>query len=128
MATVNPAAGFNALDVQGDGSVVVFRFTGLTQTGSDVTAPIEFAQWADRSVQVQGTWGAAGGLAIEGSNDGTNYSTLNHAQGTAATFSADGLKQIVEVPRFARARVTGGDGTTNLNVTFCLRRANPMRT
>ncbi len=127
MATINPAAGFNGLDVQGDGSVVLFRFTALTQTGSDTTAPIEFAQWADRSVQVQGTWGAAGGLAIEGSNDGTNYVTLFSAQGAALALTADSLKQIVEVPRFARARVTGGDGTTSLNVTFVMRRANPLR-
>lgn len=127
MATVNATAGKNALDVQGDGSVVLFEFTPLTTTNAD-SAPIGFAQWADRCVQVRGTWGAGGAVAIEGSNDGHNYVTLNNAQGTAATFSADGLKQIVEVPRYARARVTGGDGTTSITVTFVLRRANPLRT
>lgn len=127
MAVIAATAGQAGLDVQGDGSVLLWRFAALTNTTTDTSAPIDFCQWADRSVQVQGTWGAAGGLAIEGSNDGTNYVTLNHAQGTAATFTADGLKQIVEVPRFARARVTGGDGTTSLNVTFLLRRANPLR-
>lgn len=125
MATIN--ASTNA-DVQGDGSVQLIRFAGLTQTGSDVTAPIEWCQFSDRCVQIQGTWGAAGGLAIEGSNDGTNYVTLNAASGGTLAFSADGLKQVLEVPRFARARVTGGDGTTSLNVTFVMRRNNPMRT
>lgn len=128
MATVNATNGKNGLDIQGDGSVVLFEFTPLTTTNAD-SAPIEFAQWADRCVQVNGTWGAGGAVAIEGSNDGTNYYTLNNAQGTAATFSAaSGIKQIVEVPRYARARVTGGDGTTSITVTFVLRRANPLRT
>lgn len=126
MATVNATNGKNALDVQGDGSVVMFEFTPLTTTNAD-SAPIEFAQWADRCVQIDGTWGAGGAVAIEGSNDGTTYFTLNNAQGTAATFSANGLKQIVEITRYARARVTAGDGTTSIKATFVLRRANPLR-
>jgi uncharacterized protein YdgA (DUF945 family) len=126
MATVSPAAGY-PLDIQGDGSVLVFRFTGLTTTNAD-TAPIPFAQWADRSVQIDGTWGTGGSASVEGSNDGTNYFILNNAQNTAATLTANGLKQIVEVPRYARVRVTAGDGTTNLNATIVLRLANPLRT
>jgi len=127
METVNATAGKNAADVQGDGSVVLFEFTPLTTANAD-SAPIEFVQWADACVQVNGTWGAGGAAAIEGSNDGTNYFALNSAQGTALTLSANGLKQIVERPRFIRARVTGGDGTTSLTATFVLRRANPLRT
>ena len=124
MATINATTN---QDIQGDGSVQLIRFQSLTQTGSDATAPIEWCQYSDRCVQVQGTWGAAGALVIEGSNDGTNYVTLNSAQGAALSLSADGLKQVLEVPRYARARVTGGDGTTSLNVTFVMRRNNPMR-
>lgn len=128
MATVNATNGKNGLDIQGDGSVMLWEFTPLTTTNAD-SAPIQFAQWADRCVQVRGTWGAGGAVAIEGSNDGVNYSTLNNAQGTPATFSAaDGIKQIVEITRYARARVTGGDGTTSITATFVLRRANPLRT
>lgn len=127
MATVNATTGKNGLDIQGDGSVMLWEFTPLTTTNPN-SAPIEFAQWADRCVQVDGTWGAGGAVAIEGSNDGTTYFTLNNAQGTAATFSAaNGLKQIVEITRYARARVTAGDGTTSIKVTFVLRRANPLR-
>lgn len=127
MATVNATSGYNGLDVQGDGSVVLFRFTPLTTTNAD-SAPIEFAQWADRCVQVSGTWGAGGAAVVEGSNDGSTYFTMNSAQGTALSMSADSLKQIVEVPRFARVRVTGGDGTTSLTANFVLRRAQPLRT
>lgn len=127
MATVNATAGKNAVDVQGDGSCLLWEFTPLTTTNAD-SAPIDYTQWGDMSVQVRGTWGAGGALAIEGSNDGTNYVVLNSAQGTALSLSADSLKQIVERPRYVRARVTGGDGTTSLAATFVFRRATPMRT
>lgn len=127
MATVNATAGKNAVDVQGDGSCLLWEYTPLTTTNAD-SSPIDFTQWGDMSVQVRGTWGAGGALAIEGSNDGTNYIVLNNAQGTALTLSADSLKQIVERPRYVRARVTGGDGTTSLAATFVFRRATPMRT
>ena len=127
MATVNATAGKNAADVQGDGSCLLWEFTPLTTTNAD-SSPIDFTQWGDMSVQVRGTWGAGGALAIEGSNDGTNYVVLNSAQGTALSLSADSLKQIVERPRYVRARVTGGDGTTSLAATFVFRRATPMRT
>ena len=127
MATVNATAGKNAADVQGDGSCLLWQYTPLTTTNAD-SSPIDFTQWGDMSVQVRGTWGAGGALAIEGSNDGTNYVVLNSAQGTALSLSADSLKQIVERPRYVRARVTGGDGTTSLAATFVFRRATPMRT
>lgn len=126
MATISPDAGYNALDIQGDGSVVMYKFSALSTTNAD-SAPIQFSQWADRCVQVTGTWGAGGSISVEGSNDGSNWATLNNAQGTAATLTANGIKQIVEVPRYARVRVTAGDGTTNLVASFVLRRAQPIR-
>ena len=127
MATISATTGKNAADVQGDGSCLLWEFTPLTNTGADVTAAIDYVQWGDMSVQVRGTWGAGGAAVIEGSNDGTNYVPLNNAQGTALSLSADSLKQIVERPRYVRARVSGGDGTTSLTATFVFRRATPLR-
>ena len=124
MATLNAST---YQELQGDGSVQLFVFTPLTTTNAD-TAPIEWTQSADRCVQLNGTWGVGGTVVIEGSNNGTVWITLNTAQGTAASFTADALKQIVEVPRYARARVTGGDGTTSITASFVLRRANTLRT
>lgn len=124
MATLNAST---YTELQGDGSVQLFVFTPLTTTNAD-TAPIEWTQSADRCVQLTGTWGAGGTVVIEGSNNGTTWITLNSAQGTAASFTADALKQIVEVPRYARARVTAGDGTTSITASFVLRRANTLRT
>lgn len=98
---------------------VTGTWSGLTQTTSDDGAPIELPDYADRSIQVQGTIGAAGNLRIEGSNDGTNYVVLTDPQGTALNITASGvIEQVQEITRYLRPRVTAGDGTTNLNVTF----------
>lgn len=108
-----------------DGSVVQATWTNITNTDAD-GSPISFCEWADRCVSVTGTFGGAT-LTVQGSNDGTNWFTLNNAQGTAATFTAAGLKQIVEVPKLMRPVLTGGTGST-LAVIAILRRTNTMRT
>lgn len=125
MATVNPT--FNDPVGKKDGSVRLITFETLTTTNT-TTAEIEWTEYADRSVQVAGTFGAGGTLLIEGSNDGTNWATLNNVQGTALSITSAGIKQVAEVTRYVRARVSAGDGTTDLDVAFLLRRANPMRT
>lgn len=121
MATVNPAV----TKFGGDGSVMQVVWADLTNTDADGAA-VEWCQWADRCVQVTGTFGGAT-LTIQGSNDGTNWATLNNAQGTAATFTAAGLKQIVELPRYVRPLLSGGSGST-LAVSLIMRRAQPLRT
>lgn len=124
MATVTPT---NGGDLSGDGSTQMFTWTPLTTTNTD-GAPVEWLQWADRCVQVTGTFGTGGTVVLQGSNDGSTWATLNNAQGTAASFTAAGIRQIVELPRYCRPNVTAGDGTTSLTVSLVLRRANPMRT
>lgn len=125
MATVNPTS--NDPVGKKDGSLRLITFETMTTTNT-TTAVIDWAEYADRSVQVAGTFGAGGTLLIEGSNDGTNWATLNNVQGTALSITAAGIKQVAEVTTQVRARVSAGDGTTSLNVAFLLRRANPMRT
>jgi len=84
--------------------------------------PLEFVSYVDRSVQVTGTFGAGGTVVLEGSNDGTNYHTLTDPQGNPLSFTAAGLLAVTEVCVFVRPRVTGGDGTTALTITLCIRR------
>lgn len=98
---------------------VTVTWSGLTNASTDDGTPVEFADYADRSIQVQGTIGAGGNLRIEGSNDGTNYVVLTDPQGTALNFVAAGtLEQVQEMTRFLRPRITAGDGTTNLTCTM----------
>lgn len=85
--------------------------------------PFEWPGFADRSVQITGTFGG-GTVVIEGSNDGTNYVTLNNMQGSALSFSAAGFKGVAEISRYIRPSVSGGDGTTAITVTIVARRAS----
>lgn len=89
--------------------------------GDDGT-PVEMAQYADRSVQITGTFGAAGTVVMEGSLDGNNYATLTDPQGNALSFTTAKIECISELVRYILPRVTGGDGTTSLTVTALLKR------
>lgn len=91
-----------------------WKWTGLLN--GDDGSPLLIDRRTDRSVQVSGTFGAGGTLVIEGSNDGTNYYTLNDLQGTTLSFTSARLEGISEMPLYIRPRVTAGDGTTSLNV------------
>jgi len=81
--------------------------------------------FADRSVQVEGTFGSGGTCSVEGSNDGATYRTLNDVFGNALSMTAAGIKEINEVTRYLRPHITAGDGSTSLTVTMFLRRTTP---
>lgn len=109
-----------------DGSSRLIAWTGGATADGAATA-VELPEWADNCVQIIGTIGGAT-VVIEGSNDGTNFVTLNNAQGGALSFVAvDVLKQIVERPRYIRPKITGG-AATGIGVYLLMRRATPMRT
>lgn len=83
---------------------------------------ISVAEFADRSVQVSGTFGSGGTVVLEGSNDGTNWATLNDLQGDALSLSAAKIEGVSELTYQVRPRVTAGDGTTDITVTLFARR------
>jgi len=85
--------------------------------------PIELANFADRSVQVVGTFGVNGCVRIEGSIDGTAYAPLTDPQGNSLDILGAKIEAVSEVVRWIRPRVTGGDGTTSLTVTMLLKGA-----
>lgn len=107
-----------------DGSVKVIRWAGLSEADSS-PAPFEGPEWADRSVQIEGTFNG-GTVVFEGSNDGTNWVTLSDPQGNAISKTAAALEQIEEVCRYMRPRVSAGTGLT-INVTLLVRRQSGMR-
>ena len=74
------------------------------------------ARWADKTVQVSGTFGVGGSITIQGSNDATVWATLHDPQGNDLTFTAAGIEMITENPLHIRPNVTAGDGTTALDV------------
>lgn len=88
-------------------------------------SPFKFVMWADRTVQITGTFGAGGSVSIEGSNEDppVNWSVLTDSSGAAMTYSSASLKQMNEAPLWVRPHVTAGDGTTSLVVSLLARRA-----
>jgi hypothetical protein len=108
-----------------DGTCKLATWATLTEADTTPQA-IEFAEHADRSVQVTGTF-AAGTVIIEGSNDGTNWAQLNDPQGNVLSFTAAKIEQLLEVTRYMRPRVTAGTGVS-VAVSMILRRASSIRT
>ena len=94
-------------------------WTGLLNT--DTGSPQTGSNLADKSVQVSGTFGAGGSVSIKGSQDNVTWFTLTDPQGNALVFTAAGMEQISENPRYMRPEVTAGDGSTSLTVTVIAR-------
>lgn len=99
----------------------------LTTTNAD-GAPIAYASNGMGGVtfQATGTWGVAGTLVIEGSNDGVTWFTLNDQANLALSMTANALKTVRDQPLYIRPRVTGGDGTTSLIVVAALQKTAAM--
>ena len=93
-----------------------------TLTNGDTGGPADetdgMAFMYRKSVQITGTFGSGGTVVIEGSDDGTNYETLNDLQDGALSITAAGLYEVQEHTRYIRPDVTAGDGTTDLDVTL----------
>lgn len=101
-----------------------WTFTGVaSETGPALQG---FAEWADRSVQMSGTWNGATVL-LEGSIDGTTYLPLTDPQGNAISKTADALEAITEIVNFVRPRCSSG-AVTSLTIIVLARRAQPLRT
>ena len=115
MATIN-----YTLDTNNDDFRVV---TWPAMAVGDIGQPVTLVGYSDRSVQVAGTFGAAGSVTLQGSNDGVNYAPLSNPQGTVLTATAAKIQAVSELTRNFRPTVTAGDGTTSLTITALFRRS-----
>jgi hypothetical protein len=109
-------------EVPGHGDEQAWLVTWAALANGDSGAPVELVGHADRSVQVEGTFGAGGSCRIQGSNDSTNYRVLHDPAGTALNITAASCAQVLEQTRKMQPLVTAGDGTTSLTVSMLLRR------
>lgn len=111
-------------------NTVRFQWTGILNGDDGQPIPPEFGDYCDRNIQISGTAGAGLAIACEGTDEygtavvpvGTNYNTLHDPSGNSLSFTATGLKQILEVTLFTRPNCTAGDGTTSLTVTITCRK------
>lgn len=88
-------------------TVVTWTALGVGATG----ATAETGMISDRTVSISGTFGG-GTVAIQGSNDGTTWFTLNDFLGVDLTgLAANTMALVAENPRYMRPIVTGGAGT-----------------
>lgn len=87
---------------------------------ADTGVPIEFGEHMDMTVQITGTFGSAT-IVIQGSNDGTTYTTLTDPQGNAISKTSAAIETIAECPRFVRPSSSGGTGTAVDVVIFARR-------
>lgn len=98
-------------------------WTPLTTTNADGSSAT-FVGAGDRVVQITGTFGVGGTVIVEGSLDGTNWYGLKDPSSTAISFTAAGIKAILEAVPYIRPRVTAGDGTTSITAKIYHRRNN----
>jgi len=96
----------------------VITWQGLT-TG-DTGRPLEMTGWADRSIQITGTFGGAT-VNIEGSNNGTNWSLLTDPQGNNIALTSAKIEQVMEITRYMRPSISGGSGAS-INIITLVRR------
>lgn len=82
-----------------------------TLGNADTGVASDMFRWADRTVQVSGTFGGAT-IVIEGSNDKTTWFTLNDNAGLPLSFTAAGMKLMLENPIYVRPVSSGGTGTS----------------
>lgn len=92
----------------------------------DIGVPVDelsnVASFADRTVQVEGTFGAGGNCAITGSIDGINYEVLHDPSMVALNITTPKILAILEATRKINPQVTAGDGTTSLTVSVFMRK------
>ncbi len=105
-----------------DAVVITWANVGDADTCKAVSRP----DLADKSVQVEGTFGGAT-MKLQGSNDSTtgsdgNFETLNDPTGNAISLTSAGLKQVTEATAWIKPATSGGTGSS-LTVTVLARRS-----
>jgi len=96
---------------------------GPMQLG-DTGLPIDLVGFADRSIQVEGTFGASGTVELQGSNDLTNFRVLHDPYSQPLDYTAARIDHLTEIPVLMRPAVLSGDGSTSITVTMYIRRTD----
>lgn len=113
MATVTVAT-----ELFPDQDAVLYTWV-LTQADA-VGSPVTAHEYADRTMQMTGTFGTAT-FVLEGANVAT-YTTLTDPQGNGISKTAAAIEQVLEVPRYTRPNSSGATGGESVTVTLFCRR------
>jgi P pilus assembly chaperone PapD len=113
MATIIPTI------VEEQVRAAAFRWTDYSTADDATPVKVQNMQGLAGSAQVTGTFGGAT-IALQVSNDGTNYVTLKDGSGTAITFTAAGMAEFSTAALFIKPTSSGGTAD-NVTVTVVLR-------
>lgn len=103
--------------VTGTPSDRYLTYTWAALANGDTGNWLKAGDLVDVSVQTLGTFGTGGTVVLQGSLDGgTTVAGLTDPQGNALSFTAAGLKAVLENVPYVRPSVTAGDGSTALTV------------
>ena len=92
------------------GNALSIYWSGLAGATADVGDAVQLPAHGDISIQVGGTFGTST-LSIQGSNDGTTWTTLIDMQGANMAFTSAAFKTLRDVPRYIRPSAPTGTGT-----------------
>jgi len=108
--------------IAGNHDFMLITWAGLAN--GDTGQPFILSQYADRSAQIEGTFGAGGTVVVQGTNDLTNWRTLNDPFDNPISITLAKIEAISELVGQIRPNVTGGDETTSITVTMLVRKAS----
>lgn len=102
--------------------VTLWKWEHLTSAdGAGVPLGKQFSEYADRSVQIAGSFDGASVL-IEGSHDGVNYHPVTDPQGNDISKTVAAREQMVELDLFVRPRLVNAGAATDITVTILARK------
>ena len=122
MATIVPTT---TLIGSQDGSIKKVVWT-LVNNG-DTCSPVSLPGYADKSIQVAGTFDSAS-VALHGSNDDTNFAALNMPNSSAIAITAAAIKAVLENTSQIKPVISSASNNTSLSITVVARLANTLRT
>lgn len=114
MSTITPTI-TNPEDTNGRCRII--SWTGIAE--GDTCAAARLSQFADRTVQIEGTFGGAT-ITIEGSLDTVNFHVLTDPQGNAISAGSAKLEAISELTYDVKPVITDGSGS-DITVTLLLK-------
>jgi hypothetical protein len=116
MATVTPA--ITIINIRGM-SVPRLAWSSIVTGDTIESYGITAQAGVAGAVQFSGTFGGAT-IALQGSNDGTTFYTLEDLQGTAISGTAAGYFEFTTAALYLRPSISGGSGNA-VNVIAMLR-------
>jgi hypothetical protein len=108
--------------IVGNGVIHTFVWSEIGQSDDGGAVEIN-GNAVDFVVQAAGDFSGGATVALQGSNNGTNWTALNDMSGVAIALGEDEIAGVAVVPVLVRPVANSGDGSTDIDVTLIVRTA-----